>query len=323
MRREATSALLCGRQRLGSSGRASMHSSFLNKPKRFFHASSAALLAQPPPQQSKQEGEEAEELVTVERDQGDAHVAIVHLNRPHKLNALTVELGETFQAKMAALRAEGEASRLRCVVLTGRGKAFSAGGDLDFLWKRTESEAVENTATMLQFYKRFLSVRDLPVPVVSAINGAAVGAGLCLAMATDIRIASEDAILSCNFAKLGLHPGLAATHFMPLIVGPQVAASLLYTGKNITGAEAKRYGLVLDAVPRAQVMEEALKLAREIAASSPSAVRLLVRTLRTKQNEGLERALTREADGQAHSYASADLKEGLQAIAEKRKPIFL
>jgi enoyl-CoA hydratase/carnithine racemase len=142
-------------------------------------------------------------------------------------------------------------------------------------------------------------------------------------MLADIRIASRDAPLGLNFVKLGLHPGMAATHFLPQLLGPQLANYLLLTGELITGEEAERRGFVLRAVPTPKdAFENALQLARTIAAASPVAVRLVTKTIRARQDAELERNIVREADGQAHCYASPDILEGLAAVRDKRPPSF-
>lgn len=246
-------------------------------------------------------------------------VATLTLSDPERMNALTESLGDDLSRVVKELKTD---KSLRAVVLTGAGRAFSAGGDLNFLTDRTKSDALSNTDTMLAFYNRFLSVRTLPVPVIAAINGPAIGAGLCLAGACDMRVAATTATLGWTFATLGLHPGMAATHFTPLILGPQLAARMLLTGEVIDGAEAKRIGLVLEALPKEDVVRYSQDLAAKIAAASPVAVRSCVQSLRLKLDAGLQQALAREADSQAHSYASPDILEGIQAIREKRKPKF-
>ena len=114
--------------------------------------------------------------------------------------------------------------QVRAAILTGAGRAFSAGGDLDWLMARHRDTPENNVAVMTEFYKRFLVLRRLPVPVIAAINGPAIGAGLCLAVGgADLRVASAGAKLGVTFTKLGLHPGMAATFFLPQLVGPQVS----------------------------------------------------------------------------------------------------
>ena len=160
----------------------------------------------------------------------------------------------------------------------------------------------------------------------SAINGHAVGAGLCFALGCDIRIAAEKAKLGVTFVGLGLHPGMASTHFLPKIVGPQIASQMLLTGELISGTEAARRGLVLEAVAEEEgsnnTLARATALAEQIAQQGPISVQTCVRSLRMAQDEGLEKAVWREADAQAQCYASADLLEGVQAVGEKRKPEF-
>lgn len=248
----------------------------------------------------------------------DGQVAVITLNNPSKLNALTEELGDCLGSKVEEIK---NIPDVRVVLLTGAGKAFSAGGDLDWLLARHRDQPDNNIRIMQDFYSKFLILRSIPVPVIGAINGAAVGAGLCMALGgADIRVASKGAKMGLTFTKLGLHPGMAATHFLPAIAGPQVAADLLLTGRLIDADEALRLGLV------ARVGDNALDLAREVAReiteSGPVAVRTLTQTLRSKLNLGLEDAYKTEATAQSICYPTRDLREGVTAIMEKRKPVF-
>ena len=202
------------------------------------------------------------------------------------------------------------------------GKAFSAGGDLQFLLARANDTPIVNSQVMRDFYKRFLSLRTLPVPVVAAVNGPAIGAGFAVSLACDMRVIAADAKVGLTFATLGLHPGMGSTHYLPSLVGIEKAARLLLTGAIIEGTEAGQLGICSSVVLKDQVVPQALKLAREIASASPVAVRSTTVSLRMKQDVGLEQALQREADCQAHSYNMPDLKEGLEAVKAKRKPIF-
>ncbi|KXS18728.1 ClpP/crotonase [Gonapodya prolifera JEL478] len=246
-------------------------------------------------------------------------VAILTLNRPKSLNALTEEVGDAFREAVATLSADDS---VRAVVLTGAGRAFSAGGDLGFLRDRITTTPQKNVEVMRQFYDRFLSVRKLPVPVIAAINGHAIGAGFCLALACDMRVAAKPAKVGLNFTRIGMHPGMAGSHTLPILVGNQTASLLLLTGDLVSADDAARYGLVLSSVEPDQVVAEAKKIAERIAKASPVAVRGTLKTLRMRVDDGLERALQREADSQAHGYASPDYPEGLDAIVEKRDPVF-
>jgi enoyl-CoA hydratase len=249
------------------------------------------------------------------------HVGLLTLNIPEKLNALSVAVGEEFQRVVTTVVAPHR--DLRALVVTGAGTAFSAGGDLQFLNDRQHATARENSDEMLRYYDRFLSLRRVvPVPTIAAINGAAVGAGLVLAMTCDMRVVANDAKLGVNFSRIGIHAGLGSTHFLPALLGNQNAAYLLLTGQLVSGVEAREMGLALAAVPRPEVLERALRIAGEVAAASPVAVQATLRTLRARQDEGLPRALQREADSQAHCYAHPDLAEGLAAIKGKRSPHF-
>jgi enoyl-CoA hydratase/carnithine racemase len=162
------------------------------------------------------------------------------------------------QALTAAVETLAEDDSVRAVVLTGAGRAFSAGGDLDLLERmarggnasRGGETRRSHEVFMGRFYRLFLRVRALPQPTIAAVNGPAIGAGCCAALACDMRIAAREAKLGLNFNRLGLHPGMAASWTLPRIVGPALAAELLYTGRILDGVEAERIGLVNRAVPR-------------------------------------------------------------------------
>jgi enoyl-CoA hydratase len=175
---------------------------------------------------------------------------------------------------------------------------------------------------MASFYRLFLSVRDLPCPTIAAIQGAAVGAGLCVALGCDIRYVAADAQLGLNFAKLGLHPGMAATWTLPRLVGSAHAAELLYTGRSIDGTEAVRIGLASRVLPAAEVLPEAQKTARAIAANAPLAVRAIKRALARSGDASLEDQLQFEATEQARTFETEDAREGIAAIRDRRAPRF-
>jgi enoyl-CoA hydratase/carnithine racemase len=246
------------------------------------------------------------------------HVATVTLNDPARRNAMTPELGEGLRAVVERLRRD---RAVRVVILRGAGGVFSGGGDLKMLERLRTVGRDEARSFMLEFYRRYLSILDLEVPTIAAVEGAAIGAGLCVAMACDLCIVDEDAKLALNFVQLGLHPGMGATYLTPRRASAQVAAELLFTGRRFDGREAARLGLSLRAVPSASVFDEARALARTIAANGPLAIAGLVATMRVDRS-ALDRALEHEAEQQAISYASADLGEGLAAATARRTAIF-
>jgi enoyl-CoA hydratase len=263
-------------------------------------------------------------LVQIERD---GFVAVATLNDPERLNAMTEAMG---QALSAAVDALAEDDAVRVVVLTGAGRAFSAGGDLDLLEQMARDGNAApggetrraHEAFMGRFYRLFLRVRALPQPTLAAVNGPAIGAGCCVALACDLRLAAREAKLGLNFDRLGIHPGMAATWTLPRLVGPAHAAELLYTGRIVDGGEAERIGLVNRAVPRESLRDEALALARSIAESAPLAVRATKRSLASSPLATLDQQLDQEAREQALCYESADLIEGLAAARERRAPAF-
>lgn len=246
-------------------------------------------------------------------------VATITLNNPGKLNALTREMGFALKAAVSGL---SEDARLRVALLTGAGRAFSAGGDLDFLEQSTRRSQEENRKAISEFYWAFLSIRELPVPTIAVINGPAIGAGLCLALACDIRYVANDVELGMNFVKLNLHPGLGGEYLLQRAIGTARAAEMFYSGRMIDGAEAARIGLCNAAVPHAQLMTQAVALADEIALSAPLAVWQTRKSLREAEDAELAHAIEREAEAQAEDFASADLREGIAAIRDKRKPRF-
>jgi enoyl-CoA hydratase len=256
------------------------------------------------------------DAVLVERDDG---VVALTLNRPDTRNAMNVEITDAFSAAVDSLR---EDPTVRALVVTGAGTAFCAGGDLGWIEPGPGASVPEMRRKMRSFYPRFLGVRSLDVPVVAAINGAAVGAGLCLAMACDIRVAASEAKLSAPFTRLGMHPGMAATFLLTRLVGTARAAELLFTSRSITGAEAERIGLVNRVAPSDRVVPDAMELAREIAANAPLPMGMTKRAIYLAERADLETMLEYEGLAQPITLATRDLMEGLTAFRERRAPHF-
>ncbi len=260
-------------------------------------------------------------------EQRDDGVALLTFDDPERRNAMTEAMGTALSTAVERLAANPD---LRAVVLTGAGQAFSAGGDLGMIEAKAEAGRAapgdptrsQQRTAMHDFYRLFLAVRQLPCPTLAALNGAAIGAGMAVALACDLRIAARQAKLGLNFTRLGIHPGMGSSWTLPRLVGPAHAADLLFTGRLVTGEEAERLGMVNRAVEREAVLSEALAWAEQIASSAPLAVRGTKRALEHSRNASLEDQLAFEAQEQALCYESADLAEGLAAARARRAPRF-
>jgi enoyl-CoA hydratase len=246
-------------------------------------------------------------------------VAVVTLDLPGQRNTMSAAMTESWGRLMTALGADRE---VRAVLVTGSGSAFCAGGDVGWLGSGAELSVDQLRERMLPFYRTWLSLRDLEVPSIAAINGAAVGAGLTLALACDLRYAADDARLSAPFTQLGMHPGMATTFLLPEVTGLAAARELLLTGRSVTGAEAVGLGLVNRSFPAERLREEALAVATAVAAAAPIATRLTTQALRTGGHRSFEAALEWEALAQPVTLATEDLQEGLRARRERRAPRF-
>ena len=271
---------------------------------------------------------DSEDLVLFSLDE-KTKVATLTLNSPSTFNALTVEMGKVFHDIVTNQLLPGLKSgdvNANSLVLTGAGdKAFSAGGDLKWLKGLRNNPVHLNADHMSSFYRSFLCIRDLQIPVVAAINGPAIGAGACLATACDMRVASPASKIGYTFATLGIHAGMGGSHFLPLSIGRAMANEALLTGKVFNGAEALDVGLVnklSGTDDSSDVKRVASKLAENIARQNPLAIRTMTKTIRLRENEGLEAALRREAYAQALCYARNDWGEGIDANVERRDPVF-
>lgn len=248
----------------------------------------------------------------------DGPIATLTLDEPGRKNAMTPELGDALAARVKELVGRSD---VRAVMLTGAGGTFSGGGDLAMLERLALMPADEVRRFMRAFYARYLSVLDLPMPTIAVVEGAAIGAGLCVALACDFLLVQEDAKLAVNFVQLGLHPGMGATYFLPRRAGAQAAARLLMTGARFDGADAVDLGLAMECFASGEVLPAARALAVSLAAQAPLAVKALKQELGVDR-VALEACLEREAAEQAISAGSADLVEGLAAAREKRAATF-
>ncbi len=245
-------------------------------------------------------------------------VAVMTFNRPEKRNALNkaVRMEMDQVQRMAA-----EDDSIGCLVITGEGeKAFAAGSDLNEFGKMSPLEAYGFLDTMAQrLYTRF---EELDLPVISLINGLCLGAGNEIALASDIRIASDNARFGQPEINLGIIPGSGATQRLTRLVGPGKARELIFSGAIIDAQEALRIGLVNQVVPQAELMETGLKLAAQISEKSAFALKMAKRALRLSQETGLTAGLAFEALAETAAFCHPDKQEGVAAFFEKRKPEF-
>jgi enoyl-CoA hydratase/carnithine racemase len=257
-----------------------------------------------------------EPLLIERRDEG---VVLLTFNLPDVRNAMTEELTAAWTAAMAELAVDRD---VRCVVVTGAGTAFCSGGNLSWIEDGGGRTVSGLRDRMLPFYRAWLSIRALEVPTIAALNGAAVGAGLALALACDLRYSTPEAKLSVPFTTLGMHPGMATTWLLPEVVGLAVAREMLLTGRMLTGAEAVSAGLVNRTFARESFLDEVLAVAAQVAGRAPIATKLTKGALASGGHASFDAALAWEALAQPITLATDDLLEGVRAARERRQPRF-
>lgn len=246
-------------------------------------------------------------------------VVLVTLDNPTQRNAMSDAMTASWVQCVDELVAD---PTVRAVVVTGAGTAFSSGGDLSWLAGEPDATVDGLRSRMLPFYRAWLSVRRLEVPVIAAVNGPAIGAGLCFALACDLRFAARGARMGVPFTQLGLHPGMAGTYLLTEAVGPAAARDLFLTGRLVEGDEAARLGLVSRVIEPEQFLDEALDAAAAIAAAAPVATKLTKQALRDGGHGSFEHALQWEAMAQPITLATDDLQEGIAAAQARRRPTF-
>ncbi|TAK02358.1 MAG: enoyl-CoA hydratase [Chloroflexota bacterium] len=244
-------------------------------------------------------------------------VATITLNRPAALNALTIPMKERLLAALAEVHAD---ARVRAVVLTGAGRAFCAGQDLKE--RLAPDPPPLDDELRLRYNPIVRAIRDLPQPVVAAVNGVAAGAGASLAFACDLRIAADTASFVLAFGRIGLVPDSGATWTLPRLVGAARASEMALLGDPVSAADALQMGLVSRVVPADALAAEAAAIAGRIAGLAPGATTATKRLLGGAFDHDLDVALAAEAAAQAAAGAHPDHAEGLAAFVEKRAPRF-
>lgn len=250
----------------------------------------------------------------------EAEVATVTLNRPDKLNAFFGSMREEIADAFEDLAGRSD---IRAVVVTGRGRAFCAGADVGYLAGLLEDEAYEEANLLVKAGRRVIrAVLEMPKPVIAALNGPAAGGGANLALACDLRIASDRASIGQTFNRIGLAPDWGGSWLVPRIVGRSKAAELFFLGEMLDAAEAERLGLFHRVVPHPELYDAAREMADRLARKPPLALALAKKALRMSLDSGLEEMMDFEEMAQDSAFRSTDALEGTRAFVERREPRF-
>ncbi|MFP3123203.1 enoyl-CoA hydratase [Ectobacillus funiculus] len=245
------------------------------------------------------------------------HIATITLNRPQQANALSISLLEELQAALGQVKEE---RKIRAVIITGAGeKIFCAGADLKERARMNE-EQVRQAVSMIR--SSINMIASLPQPVIASINGIALGGGLELSLACDIRIASDTAILGLTETSLAIIPGAGGTQRLPRLIGLGRAKELIYTARRISAEEAYQYGLIEHVVSLAELEQKAMEIAEKIVINGPIAVKMAKRAISQGIETDLQSGLELEREAYEEVIGTKDRVEGLRAFKEKRKPLY-
>ncbi len=255
-------------------------------------------------------------LVIIEKED---RIVTLTINNPAQRNALSNKVVDELNAAFQGIKADPE---VLAVILTGAGKGFSSGGDVSSMISSEKEDDSDRAGRIKDYYLRNLAIMDVPAFTIAAINGPAIGAGCTLALACDMRIVSSEAKLGLSFVNIGLHPGMGTTHILPRLVGIPKAYELLTTGDVVKGEEAVRIGLANKVVAPDQVMVAARELARKIADGPAIPLRIMKDSIGNSWSRTLDETMNLESEAQVVCSKTDDLKEGITAFLEKRKPKF-
>jgi 2-(1,2-epoxy-1,2-dihydrophenyl)acetyl-CoA isomerase len=259
----------------------------------------------------------SDERVLVDVEDG---VGTLTLNRPEKLNAFVGDMRDRIAEGLEALAGDDD---VRVMVVTGRGRAFCAGADVGYLSELVEEQRIEEGRALVEAGRRVArTLVGCPKPVIAALNGPAAGGGANLALACDLRVASERASIGQTFNRIGLHPDWGGTYFLPRLVGRGVAAELIFTGRMVEAEEAREMGLFNRVVPHDAFRAEVAGLARALADKPARPLRLAKEALRRSLASDLDAMLDYEVKAQVECFRSPEAREGVRAFLEKRDPDF-
>jgi 2-(1,2-epoxy-1,2-dihydrophenyl)acetyl-CoA isomerase len=253
----------------------------------------------------------------------DGDLGTLTLDRPDSLNAMSPEMiGELVEA-FAWL---ADLAPLRALIITGSARAFSAGGDVNWFRTGIESEEIDLPSNVRRgaevLHQAIIDMRRIPYAVIAAVNGPAAGAGFSLALACDIRIASEEAFFACAYGRIGASPDGGMTYFLPRVIGPSKALELLLNDPNLTAQDALDAGLVSEVVPADALMDRAREKAAKLAAKAPHYVRMAKQLTAVSLENTLADHLQLERHGIADSMGTEDLRDGVSAFFAGEEPEF-
>jgi 2-(1,2-epoxy-1,2-dihydrophenyl)acetyl-CoA isomerase len=252
--------------------------------------------------------------------QRDGAVGWIRINRPERLNAFSGTMREELEAALAHFDDDRDT---HCVIVTGAGRAFSTGGDVQVMQKLIEAGDIDGFEKLVRAGAHIVArIENMAKPVIAAVTGPAAGAGACLALACDIRIASESASIGFTFMRVGLHPDWGGSYFLPRLVGLAVASEAVFTGGMINAERCERLGLFNRVVPHDELDGAARTLAGQIAAGPRTVIEHAKRTLRSSLHSDLDTVLEMEVQAQLDAFRSPDFAEGINAFIDKRAPRF-
>lgn len=259
----------------------------------------------------------SEPVVTVGR--GASDIATVHLNRPDQLNALD---DETMRALPETVRALGRDSAVRVVILTGRGRAFCAGGDLNDLGPRLSAGIESARQLMVTYHEVVRAIQEVDLPVIAAVDGVCAGAGFSLAAACDLVVAGRSVRFVPAFTKVGLVPDLGALHFWVEAMGPHRTKELAMLGEPMTAEVAAAYGFVNRVVDDGDALSQATVWAEQLAKGPSASFAMIKSIVNSVSAKNRDEILALEAFAQAAAFRTSEFDDGVAALREKRTPIF-
>jgi enoyl-CoA hydratase/carnithine racemase len=246
-------------------------------------------------------------------------VGRITLNRPERLNAFVGSMREEIYEALC----QCESDDVRAVIITGAGKGFCSGADVKFLAQVRNTDDAGSLDRVLATARKVVSkIRELPKPVIAAINGPTAGGGINLALACDVRVASERASFGETFIRLGLHPDWGGTFFLPRLAGTAVACELMMSGDVISANDAYRLGLVNQVVPHEQLEAATEKMVHRFVRNSPRIIAMVKQAIYKSLNASFDEMLDYETVAQKSCFQIEDSAEGLNAFVEKREPRF-